>query len=122
MRIEIEVPKELFRKIKWMSDEEFNESLLYRLKSLYLDLEESNSNALEKKINEVRERIKVMKEEIARFKEFKSRALEDKKKIEEMIDLLSKENERLMEMVRDGRNRGEGGENKEKNVQAQGRS
>ncbi len=117
MRIEIEVPKELFREIKWMSDAEFSEYLLYRLKSLYLDLEESNPEALERKMMEIRERIKSMREDIVRFREFRERALEDRKKIEEMISILSEENQRLMEMVRNGRNSGEGGGNKEEGIQ-----
>ena len=103
MKIEIDVPKEKFKEIKDMKNYDFNTYLRYRLRGLILDLDNVSEEALERKIKETKERMAKMVEEKEELKEFYEKAKRDKENMEKWIYMLDEENEKLLEMMKNGR-------------------
>ncbi len=98
--LEVEIPKELFEKIKNMKEDDFNRFLYERMASMNRYFEMNDREALLKRKKELEEKIKRMKEELDELTEFCNKAERDQKRMERWIDELGVENKALLMEMR----------------------
>ena len=101
--LEIEVKREVYKEIKDMNDDAFNRYLRNKLKLLVMELENHSEEKLMEKRENIKQRINKLLEEIRYLSEFSNRAENDKKSMEEWVEKLDKENQKLLEALRHGR-------------------
>ncbi len=116
--LEIEIPKELFEKIQNMRDEGFSRYLYEKLAALGRQLELTDEKSLERKKMELEKNIERMKRELKELTEFCERAEKDRERMHLWIEMLEKENRKLLEEMRSYGNLGEGRISPKEEIQA----
>ncbi len=98
--IELNVKKDVFSKIKNMSDYDFTIYLKNRLSALVMELDMNSEDKLIRKRDEIQKRMTAIMEELKDLSEYCEKAEKDKAEMEEWIDRLDEENQKLLEELR----------------------
>ncbi len=99
--IELEIPRELFERIRVMREDDFDRFVYERIASLRRYLEMNDEEALLARKREIEERIKRMKEEIEELTAFCEKAKKDQERMSLWIDELEIENKSLLAEMRE---------------------
>ncbi len=94
--MEVKVSGEVFKKIKYMRNSDFNEYLRFKLKSLSLSLQMCSKKSLKRRIARTERIIEMMKREIPELENFYNKASDDRDKMAKWLSILDEENEDLL--------------------------
>jgi septal ring factor EnvC (AmiA/AmiB activator) len=115
--LEVEIPKELFDKIKDMKEDDFDRLLYERIAAMNRYFEMNDEKALLKRKKELEKKIARMKEEIEDLTRFCDKAEEDQERMERWIDELDLENKELLKEMREDGYYVKSGKIKEEKIQ-----
>ncbi len=115
--MEVEVPKDVFERIRNMREDDLNRFIYERVVSLKRYLEMNDEEALLRRKMEIEDRIRKMKNEIAELTEFCERARRDQERMSIWMDELDMENRNLLEEMRGNGDYLQGGKIKKEKVQ-----
>jgi len=114
--LEVEIPKELFEKIRNMKEDDFDRFLYERIAAMNRYFEMNDKEALLKRKKELEDKIRRMKEEVEDLTRFCEKAEKDQEMMERWIDELGKENKALLREMRGNGSPVESGKIKEEKI------
>ena len=98
--LEVEIPKELFEKIRNMKEDDFDRFLYERIAAMNRYFDMNDKEALLKRKKELENKIRRMKEEVEDLTNFCDKAEKDQERMERWIDELGFENKALLMEMR----------------------